>query len=118
VALVWLGTAGGCSSAPLQKTKAFNRHPMRRIPWVGRRRQMSQRVTDHKPPLSGHESCTVRWVKIDHGTGFIDSLCLEDAPYFSRIGDPPNTQKLRSARSDRWPRCDQAWQSSDRKNGG
>src|SRR5262245_20493937 len=102
-----------CTPAPLQETKSFQQafgamdtvsQPLLDDLAISEKHQRQQaaigsakRVAAGKPPLAGHETCKARWVKVDRNTGFIDSLCEEDAPYFSEIGDPPKTQVFRRA---------------------
>ena len=51
-----------------------------------------------KPPLPGRtgDCAKQRWTATGPGTGFISGLCPDDAPYNSKIGDPPQTGTFRT----------------------
>jgi len=59
----------------------------------------AKRVAKGQPPITvkGRENCNYAWVKIDNTSGFINGLCADDAPYYSKIGDPPQTEIFRKA---------------------
>jgi hypothetical protein len=35
------------------------------------------------------------WAKVNATSGYIEGFCVDDAPYFSELGDPPATEALR-----------------------
>ena len=35
------------------------------------------------------------WAKVNATSGYIEGFCVDDAPYFSGLGDPPATEALR-----------------------
>ena len=73
---------------------------------VGERWQRQQIAVDSakqvaisKPadPSRTGDCAKLRWKAIDRSTGFINGLCADDAPYYSKIGDPPETEIFRKA---------------------
>jgi hypothetical protein len=37
----------------------------------------------------------ILWAKVDATSGYIEGFCVDDAPYFAELGDPPATQAFR-----------------------
>ena len=96
-----------CATAPLQETKQFQQ-AFNAVDSVGqpllddlaiaeRERGQRQAIANAKKvasqgPPQGSNSCDAPWHKITPTTGFIDGFCISQAPYISKIGDPPDTR--------------------------
>ena len=44
-------------------------------------------------------ACGMPWAMVDRTSGYIAGFCVEDAPYFSELGDPPCNRSLASCYS-------------------
>jgi hypothetical protein len=112
-ALALLGVLAGCASPPLQETKIFQQsftavdgagEPLLDDLAIAERLQRqriavksAKDVAAGKPPPSGRENCKFDWRTVDPTSGFIAGLCAQDAPYYSKIGDPPQTAIFRKS---------------------
>lgn len=93
----------GCSVAPVEETRSFSKafaavdgasQPLLDDLASAERRQ--GRENAEKKAKSDAGVCGgIKWAKVDATSGFIEGFCVEDAPYFSELGDPPATQAFR-----------------------
>ena len=93
----------GCSVAPVEETRSFSKafaavdgasQPLLDDLASAERRQ--GRENAEKKAKSDAGVCGgIQWAKVDATSGFIEGFCVEDAPYFSELGDPPATQAFR-----------------------
>jgi len=105
----------GCTPAPLQETKTFQQayvaadgagQPLIDDLAVAERFQRQHIAVDSAKqvalgksadPSRTGDCAKLRWKVVDRSTGFINGLCADDAPYYSKIGDPPETEVFREA---------------------
>ncbi len=90
-----------CAVAPVQEVRFFNNafitfneasQPLFDDLAIAERRQ-GQTVAEAnaKDNTFQGECAGIQWAKV----GFIDGYCTTDAPYYSEIGDPPTTRRIR-----------------------
>lgn len=101
--LLVVALCAGCSVAPIEETRSFSKafaavdgagQPLLDDLASAERRQ--GRENAEKKAKSDAGVCGgIKWAKVDATSGFIDGFCVEDAPYFSELGDPPATQAFR-----------------------
>lgn len=99
-ALVLLLLAG-CAMAPVQEVRFFNTafadfseasQPLFDDLAIAERRQGKEAAETKARRNSFQGNCAgIGWMKV----GFIDGFCVDDASYFSEIGDPPATRRFR-----------------------
>jgi len=96
-----LAVIAGCAVAPVQEVRLFNNafvtfneasQPLFDDLGSAERRQ-GQLVAEAnaKDNAFQGECAGILWAKV----GFIDGYCTNDAPYYSEIGDPPTTRRIR-----------------------
>jgi len=96
-----LAILSSCAVAPIQEVRLFNSafttfseasQPLFDDLAIAERRQ-GQTVAESKAKKNGYqgECAKIGWMNM----GFIDGYCNDDAPYFSEIGDPPTTRRIR-----------------------
>ena len=101
--MVTLLVCTGCSVAPIEETRSFAKgfaavdgasQPLLDDLALAERRQ--GRENAEKKAKSDAGVCGgIRWARVDATSGYIEGFCVEDAPYFSELGDPPATQAFR-----------------------
>jgi hypothetical protein len=112
-AIGFIGAVSACATAPLQETKTFQLafvavdtvgQPLLDDLATAQRLEVQQlaiasakRIAAGKPSLRLKIDCNFRWQTIDRTSGFITGFCGPDAPYYSKIGDPPKTAEFRKA---------------------
>jgi hypothetical protein len=95
----------GCSVAPIEETRSFSKafaavdgasQPLLDDHASAERRQ-GQQNAEVKAKKSLYEGVCkgIVWAEVDATSGYIDGFCIDDAPYFSELGDPPATQAFR-----------------------
>jgi hypothetical protein len=91
----------GCATAPVQQVRLFNTafadfngasQPLFDDLAIAERRQ-GKEVAEAKARRNSYQGdCAgIGWMTV----GFIDGFCVDDAYYFSEIGDPPATRRFR-----------------------
>jgi hypothetical protein len=60
-----------------------------------RRRGQHNAITKAKANKYEGDCAGIRWAEVGVQAGFIEGFCLDDAPYFAEIGDPPATRAFR-----------------------
>jgi hypothetical protein len=113
LALAWsyfnlvLVLCGGCAVAPRQETRLFATaftnfngasQPLFDDLAVAERRQGQDNAEVRAKKNSYQGECAgIIWASVTPKTGFIEGFCLDDASFFSEIGDPPATRVFREA---------------------
>lgn len=93
--------SAGCAMAPVQEVRFFNTaftdfneasQPLFDDLAIAERRQ-GKEVAEAKARRNSYQGdCAgIGWMKV----GFIDGFCVDDAYYFSELGDPPATRRFR-----------------------
>ena len=92
---------GGCAMAPVQDVRFFNTaftefseasQPLFDDLAMAERRQGKEAAEAKARRNAFQGNCAgISWMKV----GFIDGFCVDDAYYFSEIGDPPATRRFR-----------------------
>jgi len=95
----------GCSVAPLEETRSFSKafvavdgasQPLLDDLALAERRQGRENAEIKAKKDTYQGACKgIIWAKVDATSGYIEGFCVDDAPYFSEIGDPPATQAFR-----------------------
>jgi hypothetical protein len=95
----------GCSVAPIEETRSFSKafaavdgasQPLLDDHAFAERRQGQQNAEVKAKKGLYEGACKgIVWAEVDATSGYIDGFCIDDAPYFSELGDPPATQAFR-----------------------
>jgi hypothetical protein len=95
----------GCSVAPVEETRSFSKafaavdgasQPLLDDLALAERRQGRENAEIRAKKDTYQGACKgIIWAKVDATSGYIEGFCVEDAPYFSELGDPPATQAFR-----------------------
>jgi hypothetical protein len=98
----WLLLALICSVAPIEETRSFSKafaavdgasQPLLDDLALAERRQGRENAEIKAKKDNYQGACKgIIWAKVDATSGYIEGFCVEDAPYFSELGDPPATQ--------------------------
>jgi hypothetical protein len=104
----WLVVAllsSGCSVAPIEETRSFSKafaavdgasQPLLDDLAMAERRQGRENAEIKAKKDTYQGACKgILWAKVDATSGYIEGFCLDDAPYFSELADPPATQAFR-----------------------
>ena len=106
--VAWLVVAllsSGCSVSPIEETRSFSKafaavdgasQPLLDDLAFAERRQGRENAEIKAKKDTYQGACKgILWAKVDATSGYIEGFCLDDAPYFSELGDPPATQAFR-----------------------
>lgn len=103
--LLVVALCAGCSVAPVEETRSFSKafaavdgasQPLLDDLALAERRQGRENAEIRAKRDTYQGACKgIIWAKVDATSGYIEGFCVEDAPYFSELGDPPATQAFR-----------------------